>query len=150
MTNDYFPPPCALALIVNATIEACDPLDGRTDGVISRTDLCKLNFNLSSIIGESYYCAAENSTSQGFGFSKRQQTSGSSTSYTPAQNGSVTADDVAIAQGVYDGLFNSAGQRAYLSWQIGSQLGDADTTYDSTTGEVRCSTGVPGMKTDRV
>lgn len=30
--NDYYPPPCALAKIVNATIAACDPLDGRTDG----------------------------------------------------------------------------------------------------------------------
>ena len=49
--------------IVNATIKACDPLDGRTDGVISRTDLCKLHFNMSSVIGQEYYCAAETSTS---------------------------------------------------------------------------------------
>lgn len=32
VVNDYFPPPCALDKIVNATIAACDPLDGRTDG----------------------------------------------------------------------------------------------------------------------
>jgi tannase len=57
-TLDYYPPPCELAKIVNATIAACDPLDGRTDGVVSRSDLCMLNFNLTSIIGESYYCAA--------------------------------------------------------------------------------------------
>jgi tannase len=30
--KDYYPPPCALDKIVNATIAACDPLDGRTDG----------------------------------------------------------------------------------------------------------------------
>ncbi|KAG9676425.1 tannase, partial [Aureobasidium melanogenum] len=131
-TMDYYPPPCALAKIVNATIAACDPLDGRTDGVISRTDLCKLHFNLSSIIGESYYCAAETSSSLGFGFSKRQA-EGSQTSTTPAQNGTITAQDVAVAQAVYDGLHNSKGERAYLSWQIGSELSDADPTYNTNT-----------------
>ncbi|KAI5238942.1 Tannase 30 kDa subunit [Aureobasidium subglaciale] len=140
-TMDYYPPPCALAKIVNDTIAACDPLDGRTDGVISRTDLCKLNFNLTSIIGESYYCAAETSSSLGFGFSgakaKRQENSQSST--TPAQNGTVTAQDVAVAQAVYDGLHDSKGERAYLSWQIGSELSDADPTYNSNTSSYELS-----------
>ncbi|EOO00913.1 putative tannase subunit protein [Phaeoacremonium minimum UCRPA7] len=132
-TLDYYPPPCELDKIVNATIAACDPLDGRTDGVVSRTDLCKLNFNLTSIIGEPYYCAAENSTSLGFGFSKRQA-EGSTTSYQPAQNGTVSAEGIAVAQAIYDGVFNSQGQRAYLSWQIASELGDAATVYNSDTG----------------
>ncbi|KAI0967012.1 Tannase/feruloyl esterase [Xylaria arbuscula] len=131
-TLDYYPPTCALDKIVNATIAACDPLDGRTDGVISRTDLCKLNFNLTSIIGESYYCAAQDSSSLGFGFSKRQAPGGSATSV-PEQNGTVTAQDVAVAQAVYDGLHNSAGERGYLAWQIGSDLGDADPTYNNET-----------------
>jgi tannase len=130
-TMDYYPPPCALAKIVNATIAACDPLDGRIDGVISRTDLCTLHFNLSSIIGESYYCAAETSSSLGFGFSKRQESSQTST--TPAQNGTVTARDIAVAQAIYNGLHNSKGERAYLSWQIGSELSDADPTYNTNT-----------------
>ncbi|KAJ9300576.1 hypothetical protein DTO271G3_1740 [Paecilomyces variotii] len=142
-TLDYYPPPCELEKIVNVTIAACDPLDGRTDGVISRTDLCKLNFNLSSIIGEPYYCAAESSTSLGFGFSKRdvkrgnlnkrQAAEGSTSSYQPAQNGTVSAEGVAVAQTIYDGLFNSKGERAYLSWQIGSELSDADTTWNNDT-----------------
>ncbi|KAI9036745.1 putative tannase [Aspergillus affinis] len=131
-TMDYYPPPCELDKIVNATIAACDPLDGRTDGVISRTDLCKLHFNLTSIIGEPYHCAAQTSTSLGFGFSKRQAP-GSSTSYQPEQNGTVTAEGVAVAQAVYDGLHDSKGQRAYLSWQIGSDLSDAAPTYNSNT-----------------
>nr|POE89859.1 tannase [Quercus suber] len=131
-TLDYYPPSCELAKIVNATIAACDPLDGRTDGVISRTDLCKLKFNLSSIIGESYHCAATTSTSLGFGFSRRQA-EGSTTSSTPEQNGTVTAEGVAVAQAIYDGLHNSKGERAYLSWQIGSELSDAATTYNSNT-----------------
>lgn len=133
----YFPPPCALDKIVNATIAACDILDGRRDGVISRTDLCQLNFNLSSLIGESYYCAAEFGSSLGFGFSKRQMgggAAGSQTSTKPEQNGTITANDIAVAQAVYDGLHSSDGKRAYLSWQIGSDLGDADPTYDNITG----------------
>ncbi|GJC79024.1 tannase [Colletotrichum liriopes] len=131
-TQDYYPPPCELAKIVNSTINACDGLDGRVDGVISRTDLCKLQFDLKSIIGESYYCAEKNSTSLGFGFNKRQA-QGSTTSYQPAQNGTVSEQGVAVAQAIYDGVFNSEGQRAYLSWQIGSELGDASTTYNSET-----------------
>jgi len=130
-TLDYYPKPCALDKIVNATIKACDPLDGRTDGVVSRTDLCQLNFNLSSIIGESYYCAAETSTSLGFGFSKRA--AGSETSYAPAQNGTVTADDIRVAQTIYNGLHNSKGERAYLSWQIAAQLSDASTEWSNST-----------------
>ncbi|KAH8585913.1 Tannase/feruloyl esterase [Bisporella sp. PMI_857] len=131
-TMDYYPPPCALDKIVNATITACDPLDGRTDSVISRTDLCKLNFNLTSIIGESYYCAATTSSSLGFGFSKRQAL-GSQQSTTPEQNGTITAQDVAVAQAIYDGLHSSQGQRAYLSWQLGSDLSDGDPTYNNET-----------------
>ncbi|KAF2643363.1 tannase and feruloyl esterase [Massarina eburnea CBS 473.64] len=130
----YIPPPCALDKIVNATIEACDPLDGRTDGVISRTDLCQLNFNLSSLIGTPFYCAATTSSSLGFGIGKRQAgNSQSQTSTTPAQNGTITSQDVMVAQTVYDGLHSSDGKRAYLSWQIGSSLSDADSTYDNTT-----------------
>ncbi|OKL58154.1 Tannase [Talaromyces atroroseus] len=132
-TLDYFPPPCELEKIVNLTIAACDPMDGRTDGVVSRTDLCQLNFNLSSTIGEPYYCTAQSSTSLGFGFSKRQDSSMSS-SYEPAQNGTVSAEAVAVAQTIYDGLHNSQGERAYLSFQITASLGDAATEYDNTTG----------------
>ncbi|KAJ5671946.1 Tannase [Penicillium longicatenatum] len=130
-TLDYYPPPCALAKIVNETIKACDPLDGRTDGVIARSDLCMLNFNMSSIIGTKYYCAAETATSQGFGFSKRAE--GSTTAYEPAQNGTVTAEDVAVAQGIVNGLHNSKGERAYLSWQIGSSFDDAETEWNNNT-----------------
>jgi tannase len=118
-TMDYFPPPCALDKIVNATMAACDPLDGRTDGMIPRTDLCQLNFNLSSLIGQSYYCAAETGSSLGFGFSKRQMgggAAGSQASSKPEQNGTITANDIAVAQAVYDGLHSSDGKRAYLSW----------------------------------
>lgn len=140
-TLDYYPPPCALAKIVNATITACDPLDGRTDGVVSRTDLCMLQFNLSSIIGQSYSCAAQDSSSLGFGYSGGGAggAPGSTTSYQPAQNGSVTSQDVAVAQAIYDGLHNSEGQRAYLSWQIASEFSDAATVWDNATNSWQLS-----------
>ncbi|KAI0423557.1 Tannase/feruloyl esterase [Xylaria sp. FL1042] len=132
-TLDYYPPTCALDKIINATIAACDPLDGRTDGVIARSDLCKLQFNMTSIIGESYYCAAQSGDTLGFGTNKKRQADGSQSYAVPAQNGTVTSKDVEVAQSVYNGLHNSQGQRAYLSWQIGSDISDADPSYNNAT-----------------
>lgn len=112
-TLDYYPSSCEFNKIINATITACDPLDGRTDGVISRSDLCSLQFDLTSIIGETYSCEAA--------------TDGSS----PAQSGSVTAEGIAVAQTIYDGLHSSSGDRAYVSYQIGSAFSDGETQYNS-------------------
>ncbi|KAJ5080801.1 Tannase [Penicillium angulare] len=134
--QNYYPPPCELEKIVNATIKACDPLDGRIDGVISRSDLCKLHFNLSSTIGEKYYCAAETTTSLGFGFGKRsigKRAEGSSTSYQPTQSGVVSAEGVAVAEKILNGLHNSKGERAYLSYQIGASFTDAETEWNNDT-----------------
>jgi tannase len=134
-TQNYYPPPCELAKIVNLTIAYCDPLDGKTDGVVSRTDLCKLKFDLTSTIGESYYCAAENSTSLGLGYGKKRQlASGSSTQYVPAQNGTVSVEGVKVAQTIIDGLVSdTTGKRGYLSWQIAAEFNEGETSYDSTT-----------------
>jgi tannase len=127
-TLDYYPPPCELELIVNATIAACDPLDGRSDGVIGRSDLCKLNFDLTTLIGAPYYCAAGSGGGGiGLGFGKRQFAS------TPAQNGTVTAEGVAVAQTILDGLKDTQGRQAYLSYQPGADFDDAETTYSSDT-----------------
>ncbi|OJJ43917.1 hypothetical protein ASPZODRAFT_153908 [Penicilliopsis zonata CBS 506.65] len=108
-TLDYYPPPCELEKIVNETIKACDPLDGRTDGVIARSDLCMLQYNISETIGMSYYCSS-----------------------TPAQNGTVSAEGVAVAQRILDGLHDEAGKQVYFSYQIGATFTDAQTTYNST------------------
>lgn len=133
----YVAPPCEMSKIVNATIEACDSLDGRTDGVVSRTDLCRLNFNTSSVIGESYYCEAQEASSLGFGFGKRdltrRQAGMGSTSYQPAQNGTVTAEAVALAERLYDGLLNSKGEKVYLGWQYASSFADAVPTWSNDT-----------------
>jgi tannase len=38
-TFNYFPP-CEFSKMMNETIDACDRLDGKVDGVIARSDLC--------------------------------------------------------------------------------------------------------------
>ncbi|TGO88747.1 hypothetical protein BPOR_0144g00170 [Botrytis porri] len=132
---NYFPPTCEMDKIVNMTIEACDPLDGRTNGVVSRTDLCKLNFNLNSTIGAAYYCEASSSSSLGFAFGQKvKRQMGQSTASTPAQNGTVSAEGAALAAQLYDGMINSKGQRVYLPWQPACAFQDATSSYDNTTG----------------
>ncbi|KAL1639582.1 hypothetical protein SLS58_007782 [Diplodia intermedia] len=46
---DYHPPPCELEKIMNLTLAACDALDGNPDGVIARSDPCKLHFNNGTV-----------------------------------------------------------------------------------------------------
>ena len=129
-TVDYAPPPCELERIVNATIDFCDPLDGKTDGVISRSDLCKLKFDVNSTIGLSYYCAA--SEGGGSPFKAKRQFGGGASQ--PEQNGTVTAEAVALVQAIYDGLRDSQGRQAYLSYQPGSKFADAQNSYNNETG----------------
>ncbi|KAI9649687.1 hypothetical protein NHQ30_002268 [Ciborinia camelliae] len=131
---DYYPPPCEMEKIVNMTIAACDPLDGRTDGVVSRTDLCKLKFDMNSTIGAAYSCAASTSSSLGFAFGQKvKRQMGMAAADTPAQNGTVSAQGAALAARLYDGMFNSKGERVYVPWQPACSFEDAKTTYDNTT-----------------
>ncbi|ESZ96781.1 tannase [Sclerotinia borealis F-4128] len=71
---------------------------------------------MPSIIGTPYYCAVEKYTSLGLGFGKRRA-SGSETSSTPAQNGTVSAEAVDVAQTI-----------------LGVEFSDAQTSYDNATG----------------
>ncbi|RSL51014.1 hypothetical protein CEP51_015265 [Fusarium floridanum] len=127
-TADYFPPSCELDKILNLTITACDRLDGREDGVVSRSDLCKMHFNLNSTIGTPYSCEASSST--GGPMLRARQFSRPST---PAQNGTITAEAVAVIQQFFDGLHDSQGRRVYLNYQPGSGFTDAATSYDEET-----------------
>lgn len=120
-TMGYYPPPCELEKIMNDTITACDPLDGLTDGVVARTDLCILNYNISASLGQPYSCAA---SSGSFGASAA-----------PAQNGSVTAQGIAVAQKMLDGLHDDDGKRVYFTYQPSSTFTDAATSYNEETGE---------------
>ncbi|KAJ5612551.1 tannase [Penicillium lagena] len=114
-TIGYNPPPCEMATIVNATINYCDGLDGKNDGVVARTDLCKLKFNLDSLVGKSYECAASRGT--------------------PVQKGKITKKGVEVAQEIINGLHDSEGRRVYISYQPTADFHDAQTTYNSGTGE---------------
>ncbi|KAI1420411.1 tannase and feruloyl esterase [Xylaria sp. FL1777] len=132
--SGYAPPPCELQKIRNLTIAACDGLDGRVDGVVARSDLCKLQFDYDDTVGEPYYCAASTRGGGGPGGFP----GGSST---PAQNGTVTREGVAIAKAFTEGLKDSKGRQVYLNPQPASNFADAQTTYnaDSASWEVPIS-----------
>ncbi|CAN8101589.1 unnamed protein product [Discula destructiva] len=129
-TLGYYPPTCEMDMIVNATIAACDAMDGKADGILARPDLCAKDFDVASLVGTPYYCAASTSSSLGLGFGKRQMGG----SDTPAQNGTITAEGVKLAQTIYDGLYDSEGNFVYMSYQVAAGFNDAQTSYDSTTG----------------
>ncbi|KAI1371565.1 feruloyl esterase-like protein B precursor [Hypoxylon crocopeplum] len=132
----YYPPPCELEKIVNLTIAACDGMDGKIDGVISRSDLCKLNFDYKSTVGQPYYCPASSGGFPG-GFPggppsmQRRQFPGGGP--TPEQNGTITAEGVAVASAFTNGLLDSTGKRIYLNPQPGADFADATTQYSEET-----------------
>ncbi|THV46940.1 hypothetical protein BGAL_0347g00020 [Botrytis galanthina] len=137
-TLDYYPSACELELIINETISNCDGLDGKVDGVVSRTDLCKLHYNINQTIGLPYSCAASSAGGIGLGFGKRKrQMMGGSTN--PATNGTISAKVVEVAQTILDGLHDSQGRRAYLSYQPSADFDDAATTYNSDTDSYELS-----------
>ncbi|KAH7142901.1 Tannase/feruloyl esterase [Dactylonectria estremocensis] len=125
-TMAYFPPSCELDKILNLTIAACDPLDGRADGIISRSDLCKLKFDLNSTLGQAYSCDASTASS----LNKRQFMSAP----TPAQEGTISAEGLAVVSAFLDGLHDSEGRQVYLNYQPGSAFSDAAASYDDETG----------------
>ncbi|KAI2620916.1 feruloyl esterase-like protein B precursor [Hypomontagnella submonticulosa] len=125
----YYPPPCELQKIVNLTIAACDSLDGKTDGVVARSDLCKLTFDYNSTISEPYYCPAFNGGVPG-GPQRRQFPIGP----IPEQKGTVTPEGAAVAAAFTEGLIDSEGKRIYVNPQPGSQLADATNQYNAETG----------------
>jgi tannase len=110
-TIGHYPPSCVFDTVVNATINACDKLDGKADGVISRSDLCFERFNVSSMIGKSYSCAASSEDSLGLGYGKRKRAASSTT---PAQNGTISAMDVEVIQDLLTGLVGSTVETAYF------------------------------------
>lgn len=122
-TLGYYPPPCELQKIVNETISACDALDGKIDGVVSRTDLCKLSYNINSTIGTPYHCAPSSFTS--YRKAKRQNTY-----KLPTQNGTISAMGVAVAREILSGMHDLDGNRVYFSYQPTAAFTDAETVYD--------------------
>lgn len=125
MVNEagYTPQTCELNRIVTAQIAACDGLDGKVDGVVSRTDLCK-SFDYNSTIGLSYSCNA--TVANGFGGSAL-----------PAQSGTVSAEAAAIAARSDAGIKDASGKQVYFSYQpAAASYGDATTDLNSADVEV--------------
>jgi len=123
-TRGYFPPPCELDKINGDTITACDGLDGRVDGVVSRTDLCKMSHRANESVGKPYSCPA----SRGGGFPGAGGPS-------PAAQGTVTAQAAQVAEDIWKGMFDSQGRQFYISFQPTATFGDAATTYNNATGK---------------
>ncbi|KAF2669011.1 tannase and feruloyl esterase [Microthyrium microscopicum] len=137
VTKNYYPSPCELEKINNDTLAACDGLDGRLDGVVSRTDLCKLQHNANASIGKKYSCDATSSPSFPGGRPSKRL---------PAANGTVTAEGAAVAQQIWDGLFDSKGRQAYVSFQPTATFDDAATTFDNNTGKYTATASGIGLQ----
>lgn len=67
-----------------------------------------------------------------------------SSSTTLAINGTVSAKGAAVAQTIMDGLHDSKGRRAYISYQPSSSFADAETSYNSVTDSYELSIASTG------
>lgn len=113
--NSY-PSECEIDAIVEAAVEACDTLDGRADGIISRPDLC--TFTAVRAIGRPY------------------------ADYCDSQGAVRTVSDGAarVAQLAVDGPFVSSGRRLGPGFPWGTNITDgltstARTVIDPATGK---------------
>ncbi|KAI5369135.1 putative tannase/feruloyl esterase, alpha/Beta hydrolase [Septoria linicola] len=123
--NGYAPSTCALAKTVNETITACDALDGKTDGIVARSDLCRLHYNATSAIGKPYTCSASSSANPITGALTAVQ----------AANGTITANDIAVFLAVQDGPYDNQNRHLYVGYQPGTDTSsNAAGTYNTTTG----------------
>ncbi|CAK7221576.1 hypothetical protein SBRCBS47491_004572 [Sporothrix bragantina] len=135
----YYPPQCELSRITQDAIDACDELDGKKDGVVSRTDLCRMHHDAISSVGETYNCTA----SKPFQFPPgppgkrdtahqvhRRQFAPPS----PAASGSVTLAGAKVANSFWKGLFDSkTTKQVYISYPPSASMDDASTAYDAST-----------------
>ncbi|KAF7186833.1 Tannase [Pseudocercospora fuligena] len=134
--DGYAPNTCALTKIKNLTVDACDSLDGKVDGVVARSDLCKLQFNANSTIGQSYSCAASSSSNP---------ITGAVSSTNPAVNGTINEKDVAVFLAVQNGPYDSSNRHLYVGFQPGTDTSsNAAGTYNSNTSsyEVAAISGI--------
>ncbi|RMX97149.1 hypothetical protein D0868_10798 [Hortaea werneckii] len=133
--NGYVPTTCERQKIVNDTIAACNELDGLSDGVVSRSDLCRLHHNASSSIGGKYSCAESSSMNP---------ITGASGSTSPAANGTVTAGAVAVYNAIIEGPVHSHGRRIYTGYQpVADVSSNGSGTYENATGKYEAvATGI--------
>jgi feruloyl esterase len=96
---NYVPSPCELDVIRRAAIERCDGLDGRTDGIIARQDLCK--FTAQAAVGRKYLdtCSAGDAVVK-----------------------EVTAEAARLVQLATDGAFSTNGRKLGAGFPLGTNL----------------------------
>lgn len=117
---NHWPSPCALNAIRDDYIAYCDPLDGKTDGVISRSELC--TYNASQSVGKAY----ANCTGGG-------GMPGAPTTTYPA--GTVTQADADVVNAMHAGAHDKDGNLIFWTYRNGTTLsGEAGISYDATTG----------------
>jgi tannase len=122
----YAPNTCALEKIVNETLAACDALDGKVDGIVARSDLCSLQWDPKKAIGKSYSCASSTSFNP---------ITGGSGATTPAANGTVNEQDVAVFLAVQNGPYDSQDRHLYIGFLPGTDTSsNAAGTYSDATG----------------
>ncbi|KAL1889090.1 hypothetical protein Sste5346_009155 [Sporothrix stenoceras] len=147
--HEYYPSSCELAKISSDAIKACDELDGKKDGVVSRTDLCRLHFNATSSVGEKYKCGAMGGRpmppvgpSGGLpggppGVPARRgelvcRQFGAPPA--PPSQGIVSAKAADVANAFWRGLFDSkTGRQVYISYPPSASFADTATAFDATT-----------------
>ena len=117
----YYPSPCELQKIVNETISNCDPLDGKMDGVVARTDLCYTHYDISAVEGQPYYCPA----TPAFPGSPA----------IPRQQGNVTKEAIAVAKKILEDLHDNHGRRVYFAPTPSAQFTEAQTGWNATSDE---------------
>lgn len=137
-TLNYFPSACELEKINNDTIAACDEYDGKKDGVVSRTDLCKLLYDMAASIGQPFACpatqghiAAGDYVGRGGGMGGTDPLFGGGGAM-PAVNGTVSSEAVAVAKAIVAGLHDSDGGQVYVSYQPSATFDDARTVFNET------------------
>jgi tannase len=127
--HGYVPSKCEVDRIVEHVIDACDALDGREDGVVSRADLCRLHYNALSAVGSEYSCKA---SPGGGGFP-----AGPPGPSEPAAKGKVSEEAVAIIQAIWDGMLDDEGRHIYVSFPPAAVPTYADGSYDAKSGSYK-------------
>lgn len=122
----YVPNTCALKKIVNETLAACDALDGKVDGIVARSDLCRLQWDPKQVVGKNYSCTASTSFNP---------ITGGQGDTTPAASGTVNENDVAVFLAVQNGPYDSENRHLYVGFQPGTDTSsNAAGTFSNATG----------------
>lgn len=103
-----FPPQCVFEAITNATIEACDDLDGAVDGIVSAPQSCQ--FDPHTLVGQVVQCNGSTST--------------------------ITANGALIAQKIWQGFQSREGDFLWYGLEPGAPFDGL--AYTACTGSSNC------------